>query len=249
MRLQDKVAIIVGASGGMGQETVKRFLEEGAMVVAADLNVEKLQDPGKDHFLRVKTDITVPEQVGDLIDQTLQRFGRVDALVNIAGIAQAATPIEEVSEQDWDRIMAINTKSIFLTSRAVVPAMKKQVGGGVIVNVASIAAVRPRPGLNAYIASKGATLAFTQALAIELAENKIRVNAVNPGPADTQMLGKFTAEGANAEDTRNAIFKDSVPLGELIQPQDIANAIVYLSSDEARMVTGSIFNIDGGRGI
>ncbi|MDQ0219263.1 glucose 1-dehydrogenase [Peribacillus cavernae] len=253
MRLNNKVVIITGAGGGMGLKTVTRFLEEGAKVVATDLTVDIIHEQlggnaADDQLLIVKADITEDRDIEKLVQQTVNRFGGVDVLVNVAGIAQTATPIEDVSNETWDRIMSINTKSLFLTSRAVVPVMKKQ-KTGVIINVASIAAVRPRPGLNAYIASKGAALAFTQALAIELADHKIRVNAINPGPADTKMLGQFAAEGVNIEETKEAIFRNSVPLGELIQPEDIANAAVYLSSDEAKRVTGAIFNIDGGRGI
>jgi 3-oxoacyl-[acyl-carrier protein] reductase len=126
--------------------------------------------------------------------------------------------------------------------------MKKQ-GEGVIVNIASISMVRPRPGLNAYIASKGAAVSFSQALAIELAEYGIRVNVVNPGPADTGMLGQFTSKDADIEATKDTIFKKSVPLGRLIQPIDIANSLVYLCSKESAIVTGSVLNVDGGRGI
>lgn len=245
MRLANKVAIVTGASGGMGQVAVQRFLKEGAKVTATDIVIEEMQD---DDVLCVKTDVTSGQAVGDLVKRTIDHFGRVDILVNFAGIAQAATPVEEVSEALWDRIMAINTKSLFLTTRAVVPYMKKQ-RSGVIVNIASIAAVRPRPGLNAYVASKGAAVALAQALAIELADCQIRVNVINPGPADTQMLGQFAAPGTDIEKAKETIFKQSVPLGELIQPEDIANTLVFLCSDEAKHVTGAVFNIDGGRGI
>ena len=250
MRLENKVAIITGAAGGMGMETVKHFLEEGASVVATDLNVDVVCDnfTGNKRLLTVKADITDDQQIEELVQKCLDHFGRVDILINIAGIAQAATPIEEVTNETWDRIMSINTKSLFLTSRAVVPAMKKR-GKGVILNVASISAVRPRPGLNAYVASKGAAIAFSQALAIELADSNIRVNVINPGPSDTGMLSKFAAEGTDATEAKKTIFRNSVPLGELIDPEDIANAAVYLSSDEAKRVTGAVFNIDGGRGI
>lgn len=144
--------------------------------------------------------------------------------------------------------MRVNSTAPFLTCRAAVPYMKKQ-GNGVIVNIASISMVRPRPGLNAYIASKGATVSFSQALAIELAEYGIRVNVVNPGPADTNMLAQFSAKEADVEATKDSIFKKSVPLGRLIKPIDIANSLVYLCSKEAAIVTGSVLNVDGGRGI
>ncbi|WP_462413317.1 glucose 1-dehydrogenase [Neobacillus sp. Marseille-QA0830] len=251
MRLQNKVAIITGAGGGMGQAVVQKFLDEGAKVAACDLQIgDSLQQLSnrQDQALLIQADVTESVQVEKMAEQTLQHFGRIDILVNLAGIAQSAAPIEKVTEEQWDRIMAINTKSLFLTGRAVIPYMKQQKSGS-IVNIASISAVRPRPGLNAYVASKGAALAFTQALAIELAEYKIRVNAVNPGPAETNMLQQFAAEGTNAEEAKETVFQKSVPLGELIQPDDIANVLVYLCSDEASRVTGAIFNIDGGRGI
>lgn len=246
MRLEGQVFVITGAKGGMGIETVKRFLEEGASVAAVDLNVDGLEK--SERLLPIAANLTVEEDVKQLFVEVNSAFGRVDGLVNIAGIAQAATPIEEVSLADWEKLMGVNATSLFLTCREAVPYMKKQ-GEGVIVNIASISMVRPRPGLNAYIASKGAAVSFSQALAIELADYGIRVNVVNPGPADTNMLGQFTSKGADVETTKENIFKKSVPLGRLIQPSDIANSLVYLCSKEAAIVTGSVLNVDGGRGI
>ncbi|WP_368297550.1 SDR family NAD(P)-dependent oxidoreductase [Cytobacillus firmus] len=246
MRLQDEVFVVTGAQGGMGKETVKRFLEEGAYVAAVDLNVEGVEKA--DRLLPIAGDLTKEEDVARIFSEASETFGKISGLVNIAGIAQSATPIEEVSFADWEKIMAVNATSLFLTCREAVPYMKKQ-GEGVIVNIASISMVRPRPGLNAYIASKGAAVSFSQALAIELAEYGIRVNVVNPGPADTGMLGQFTAKDADVEATKDAIFKKSVPLGRLIQPIDIANSLVYLCSKESAIVTGSVLNVDGGRGI
>lgn len=246
MRLDNEVFVVTGAQGGMGQETVKRFLEEGAFVVAVDLNVEGLEE--SDRLLPIAADLTNESAVANVFIKAYEKFGRIDGLVNIAGIAQAATPIEEVSLAEWEKIMRVNATALFLTCRAVTPFMKKR-GSGVIVNIASISMVRPRPGLNAYIASKGAAVSFSQALAIELAEYGIRVNVVNPGPADTNMLGQFTAQNVDIETTKETIFKKSVPLGRLIKPIDIANSLVYLCSKEAAIVTGSVLNVDGGRGI
>ncbi|QVY62454.1 SDR family NAD(P)-dependent oxidoreductase [Cytobacillus gottheilii] len=246
MRLENEVVVVTGAQGGMGKETVKRFLEEGALVAAVDLNVEGVEE--SERLLPISADLTMEEDVVKVFSAANEKFDRIDGLVNIAGIAQPATPIEEVSLEDWEKIMRVNATAPFLTSRAAVPYMKKQ-GKGVIVNIASISMVRPRPGLNAYIASKGATVSFSQALAIELADYGIRVNVVNPGPADTNMLGQFTAKDANIEVTKDTVFKNSVPLGRLINPNDIANSLVYLCSKEAAIVTGSIINVDGGRGI
>ncbi|GLB60239.1 SDR family NAD(P)-dependent oxidoreductase [Cytobacillus sp. NCCP-133] len=246
MRLKDEVFVVTGAKGGMGKETVKRFLEEGAYVAAVDLNVEG--DEQTDRLLPIAGDLTKEEDVARVFSEASEQFGKISGLVNIAGIAQSATPIEEVSLADWEKIMAVNATSLFLTCREAVPYLKKQ-GEGVIVNIASISMVRPRPGLNAYIASKGAAVSFSQALAIELAEYGIRVNVVNPGPADTGMLGQFAAKDTDIEAAKDTIFKKSVPLGRLIQPIDIANSLVYLCSKESAIVTGSVLNVDGGRGI
>ncbi|WP_243291797.1 glucose 1-dehydrogenase [Bacillus sp. FJAT-47783] len=246
MRLRDKVFVVTGAKGGMGKETVKRFLEEGAYVAAVDLNIEGLES--NERFYPIAADLTKEYDVAKVFSEANCKFGHIDGLVNIAGIAQPATPIEEVSLADWEKIMSVNATSLFLTCREAASYMKKQ-GEGVIVNVASISMVRPRPGLNAYIASKGAAVSFSQALAIELAEYGIRVNVVNPGPADTNMLGQFTSKDGDIKTTKETIFKKSVPLGRLIKPMDIANSLVYLCSKEAAIVTGSVLNVDGGRGI
>lgn len=246
MRLQDKVFVITGANGGMGRETVTRFLEEQAFVTAVDLNVDGIK--GSDHLLPISADLTKEENVRKVFSETNKIFGRIDGLVNLAGMAQSATPIEEVSLNEWEKIISVNATSLFLTCREVVPYLKKQ-GEGAIVNIASISMVRPRPGLNAYIASKGAAVSFSKALAIELAEYGIRVNVVNPGPADTNMLSKFTSKDADIEATKSNVFQKSVPMGRLIKPTDIANSLVYLCSNEAAIVTGAVLNVDGGRGI
>ncbi|MED3551001.1 glucose 1-dehydrogenase [Cytobacillus praedii] len=246
MRLEKEVFVVTGAKGGMGRETVKRFLEEGAYVAAVDLNIDGIEQ--SDRLLPIAANLTSEADVARLFQEVKRVFGHVNGLVNIAGIAQAATQIEEVSLADWEKLMSVNATSLFLTCREAVPYMKQQ-GEGVIVNIASISMVRPRPGLNAYIASKGAAVSFSQALAIELADYGIRVNVVNPGPADTNMLGQFTSKNADVEATKENIFKKSVPLGRLINPIDIANSLVYLCSKEASIVTGSVLNVDGGRGI
>jgi len=149
---------------------------------------------------------------------------------------------------EWNRLMDVNVKSLFITTKAVVPFMKKQQRGS-IITIASISAVRPRPGLQAYIASKGAAESFTRGLAIELASSQIRVNTIHPGPADTQMLGQFAAQGADVEQRKQSVFVQSVPLGRLVKPADIAGAVSYLLSDAASMVTGTTLHVDGGRGL
>ncbi|MBT2569718.1 glucose 1-dehydrogenase [Planococcus sp. ISL-110] len=251
MEVDNKVAIVTGAGGGMGKVVVEQFLEQGAKVAGIDIQVDglaELKAQYPEQLLVIEGNLTDEQSVEDAVKKTADLFGQVDVLANVAGIAQAATDIEKVSLRDWERIMAINSTAVFLTSRAVVPYMKKQKCGS-IINIASVSVDRPRPGLNAYVASKGATISLTKALAIELAPYNIRVNAINPGPADTKMLGEFTATGSDEDDTKENTFRKSVPLGDLITPEAIANCVLYLSSDLAKMMTGSVVNVDGGRGI
>ncbi|MED1799711.1 SDR family oxidoreductase [Brevibacillus porteri] len=251
--LQGKTAIVTGAASGMGKAIAKLFADEGANVILADLNKEAavavaqelLQ--GKGHA--VQTDVTDDTSVAALVKETLEVYGSIDVLVNCAGVPQAFTPIEELTLEQWDSIMSVNTKSIFLTTRHAVPHMKEK-GKGSIINIASIAGIRARPGLNAYCASKGAAIMLSKALAIELAPFQIRVNVINPGPAETPMLGKFiNGDEAEVEAGKKDIFISSVPLGMLIQPEDIAHAALYLASDLSKIVTGEVMNVDGGRGI
>lgn len=252
MLLQDKVAIITGGGSGMGKAMCQLFSSQGAKVVVADLNAEAAEATRQElpgDALAVSVNVADEEMVSHLVDEAVRAFGRVDIVANNAGVPMSFLPIEELTVERWDTIMNVNTKSIFLTSKYVVPHMKKQ-GGGVIINTASIASIRARPGLHAYCASKGAAVILSKALAIELAPYKIRVNAINPGPADTPMLSKFmNGDQATIERETKEIFIDSVPLGSLISPEDIANAALYLASDMGKMVTGEVLNVDGGRGI
>jgi 3-oxoacyl-[acyl-carrier protein] reductase len=248
-----KTAIVTGAGSGMGKAIAQTFAAEGANVTFADLNGEAAAEAanatGLNSVQAVRADVTNDIDVANLVKQTLEAYAGLDIVINCAGVPQAFTAIEELALEQWDFIMNVNTKSIFLTARHAVPYMKQQ-GSGSIVNIASIAGIRARPGLNAYCASKGAALMLTKALALELAPYKIRVNAINPGPADTPMIGKFLSGYQSQKDEGvKKIFQDSVPLGTLIQPEDIARGALYLASDLAKMVTGEVLNIDGGRGI
>ncbi|MFE1243417.1 SDR family oxidoreductase [Fictibacillus sp. NPDC058756] len=252
--LERKTAIITGAGSGMGKAAAKLFAAQGANVVLADLNKDAADQTAKEidqtgQVLVIQTDVGDDESVQNLVNETFNAFEDMDVLINCAGVPQFFTPIEEMSISEWDKIMSVNTKSIFLTTRHLVPYMKKK-GKGSIINIASIAGIRARPGLNAYCASKGAAIMLTKALALELAPFKIRVNAINPGPAETPMLGKFLpGDAQQVEEDKKKIFLDSVPLGTLIQPEDIAQAALYLASDLSKAITGEIMNVDGGRGI
>ncbi|WP_312109213.1 SDR family oxidoreductase [Brevibacillus reuszeri] len=251
--LQGKTAIVTGAASGMGKAIARLFANQGAKIVLADLNkaaaeqVAQELPEGRGHA--VQTDVADDQSVAAMIQETITTFGSIDVLVNCAGVPQAFTPIEELSLEQWDKIMSVNTKSIYLTTRHVVPHMKAG-GKGSMINIASIAGIRARPGLNAYCASKGAAIMLSKALAIELAPFQIRVNVINPGPAETPMLGKFiNGDEAEVEAGKRDIFISSVPLGALIQPEDIAEAALYLASDLSKIVTGEVMNVDGGRGI
>jgi 3-oxoacyl-[acyl-carrier protein] reductase len=251
--LNGKTAIVTGAGSGMGKAIAQLFAKEGANVTFADLNIESAitaaSGTGLDRVQAIQADVTSEADVANLVNQTLEAYDGLDIVINCAGVPQSFTAIEELTLKQWELIMNVNTKSIFLTSKYAIPIMKQQ-NSGSIVNIASIAGIRARPGLNAYCASKGAAIMLTKALAIELAPYKIRVNAINPGPADTPMIGKFlVGDEAQIEEGMKKIFQDSVPLGTLIQPEDIAQGALYLASDLSKIVTGEVLNIDGGRGI
>ncbi len=253
MLLNGKVAIVTGAGSGMGRAISLKFAEEGARVAVVDLNYDAACETqriiGETQSIAIRTDVSNDQDVKKMVEEVLQTFGQIDIVVNSAGIPQVFTAIEELTIESWSRILDVNLKSIFLTSKYVVPHMKER-KQGTMINIASIAGIRARPGLNAYCASKGGAIMLTKALAIELAPYQIRVNAINPGPADTPMLGRFISEkDEEVEQEKKDIFIDSVPLGSLIQSDDIANAALFLASDQSRMVTGEILNVDGGRGI
>jgi 3-oxoacyl-[acyl-carrier protein] reductase len=252
MRLEGKVALITGAGSGIGRATAELFAKEGAKVAVVDLSpetgeqtVEAIREDGGDSIF-IRADVSNADDVANMIGRTVQEWGRIDVLYNNAGIPMGATPIDEVDDDFFDKTMAVNVRSVHLGVKHVVPHMKQQ-GGGVILNTASTAGIRPRPNMSAYAASKGAVIALTKALALELAPFKIRVVSINPVATETPMLTSFFG-AADPEEAR-ARFLATVPLGRLNKPEDIANAALYLASDDAYMVTGTAFEIDGGRDI
>jgi len=246
MRLNNKIALVTGAGSGFGRGIATRFAEEGAKLVVADINKETAKMVAGeigDSAIAVVTDVSKNSDVEAMIQQTVAQWGRLDILVNNAGTTHRNKPMTEVTEEEFDRIFAVNVKSVFLTARHGVPLMKEQ-GHGMILNVASTAGLRPRPGLAWYNTSKGAMITATKAMAIELASFKIRVNAINPVAGETGMLHLFMGEDTPE---KRAQFVSSIPWGRLSQPQDMANAALFLCSDEADMVTGTCMEVDGGR--
>lgn len=249
MSVRDNVVAVTGAGAGMGQATAELFAERGASVVVVDLDADAAEatadnitaDGGA--ALAVEGDVSDAADVERFVDRTVAEFGRIDVLHNNAGIPQESTPVEDVTEQTWDAIQDVNLKSAFLGAKYAVPHMHEQ-GGGVILNTASTAGIRPRTGLSAYCASKGGMITLTKQLAHELAEDGIRVNAICPVATDTDMLPDFTSDQLSIDD-----MAETIPLGRLAEPNDIAQAATFLASDDAEMITGTALEVDGGRDI
>lgn len=246
MRLHGKVALITGGASGFGAETARRFAQEGAAVVILDLNgdgaIQVANEIGNAKGL--KGDVTVRTDIDEAVRLATGAFGRLDIVVNNAGWTHRNKPVLEVTEQEFDRIYAINVKSIFHMVHAVVPLMSRQ-GGGSVINIGSTAGIRPRPGLTWYNASKAAVNLSSKSLALELAPLKIKVNCVAPVMGETGLLEAFMGVPDTPEN--RAKFISTIPLGRLARPADVANACVYLASDDAEFLTGVILTVDGGR--
>jgi 3-oxoacyl-[acyl-carrier protein] reductase len=246
MRLKDKVAIITGAASGFGEGMARRFAEEGARIVVADLNsrgAERVAAEIGDAAIAVTTDVSLKSEFDEMVGKALDAFGRIDIMVNNAGYTHRNGNLLEVGEADFDLITDVNMKAIYFSTLAVVPVMERQ-GGGVILTTASTAGLRPRPGLTWYNASKGWAITATKSMAVELAPKNIRVNCICPVAGETGMLEKFMGEDTPE---KRAQFRASIPLGRLSTPLDIANAALWLVSDEAQFITGVAMEVDGGR--
>jgi 3-oxoacyl-[acyl-carrier protein] reductase len=248
MRLQNKIALVTGAGSGFGEGIARTFAREGAKVVIADINEKAARDVaaaiGRD-AIAVRTDVSQRADVDAAVQATRNAFGSLDILVNNAGINFSRAPLTEVTEEQFDRIFAVNVKSIYLFAQAVVPHFRRQ-GGGVIINIGSTAGLRPRPGLTWYNSSKGAVNLASKSMAVELAPDKIRVCAIAPTIGETALLASFM--GGDSDELR-AKFRAGVPLGRLSTPQDVANAALFLASDEADFLTGVVLEVDGGKSV
>lgn len=252
-RFENKAVIVTGVASGFGRAIAERFSSEGAKVVGADINrdggeqvIASLVDRGgRAEF--VEANVAVSQDVENMVERCLERYGAIDILVNNAGFSHRSMLMWKLPEEDFDAVFNVNVKGVFLGCKYAIPHMIER-RKGVIINTASVGAVAPRPGVTAYNATKGAVVTLTRGLALEVARHNIRCNAVNPVAAETGfMKGALGVEKLNDEQKNNLI--STIPLGRLAEPEDVANAVCFLASDEADMITGTCLNVDGGRSI
>jgi 3-oxoacyl-[acyl-carrier protein] reductase len=256
MRLHNKVAIVTGGASGFGAGIVRKFVAEGARVLVADLNLGLAEESvaalgaHAPQARALQVDVSQAADVRRMADAAEAHFGPIDILVNNAGVTHLPASLDEVSEADFDRIVAVNMKAIYLAMREIVPRFKARPSSGpqdirgVVLNMASTAGVSPRPRLSWYNASKGWVITATRATAVELAPQRIRVNALNPVAGETPLLKSFMGEDTPEQRAR---FLASIPIGRFSQPEDLGNAACFLCSDEASMITGVCMEVDGGR--
>lgn len=234
-RLEGKIAIVTGAGSGIGRATVRRFAAEGASVVAADREFEaaKATADGLPGVVALEANVTRRVDVAGAVELATTQLGGLDVYFNNAGIPEAVKPLAEITQDEWDAVIDVNLNALFIAAQVAAPYLR----GGTLLVTGSIIVNRPRPGLAAYVASKAGVVGLARALATELAPD-VRVNVINPGPANTPMLAGFGFENDPSQ---------ALPLKRLVEPEDIAAAAVYLASDEARAITGAVFNVDAGR--
>ncbi|QTL05675.1 SDR family oxidoreductase [Aquabacter sp. L1I39] len=247
MRLKDKSALVTGAASGFGAEIARMFAREGAKVTIMDLNGDGAAQVAAEigpAAIAVKGDVTSRADVEAAVKAAQDHGGKLDIVINNAGWTHRNKPLLEVTEAEFDKVYAINVKSIYYMIHTVVPVMSAQ-GGGVVINIGSTAGIRPRPGLTWYNSTKGAVNLATRSLAVELAPQKIRVNCVAPVMGATALLESFMGVPDTPEN--RARFISTIPLGRLSEPKDIAGACLYLASDEAEFITGVVLEVDGGR--
>jgi 3-oxoacyl-[acyl-carrier protein] reductase len=249
-RLAGLVAIVTGGGSGFGEAMCRRFAREGASLVVADIDRAKADRVAADlaaggtSAVAVGGDVSQSAGMKGIVDAALAKFGRIDIMVNNAGISHANRPMLEVDEAFFDRLYAVNVKSIYLSAMHCVPVFRRQ-KSGCFINIGSTAAVRPRPGLTWYNGSKGAVTLITKSMAVELAPDGIRANSLNPAIAETPLLTTFMGREDTPEN--RARFVASIPLGRLCTADDVANAAVFLAEPSSNFITGTCIEVDGGR--
>ncbi|MEM7077451.1 MAG: SDR family oxidoreductase [Pseudomonadota bacterium] len=252
-RFTDRRVIVTGSGSGFGAATAKRFAAEGARVVVTDVNEDNMAAVAEEiraaggEVLTHACNVAEESQVQRLVAAAVDGFGGVDVLVNNAGYSHHQRLMWKISVEEFDAVFAVNVRGVFLGCKYVIPHMIEQ-GGGVIVNIASIGAVAPRPGVTPYNGTKGAVLTMTKGLAMEVARNNIRVNAVNPVAADTGfMKGAMGVDSLDEQATENLVA--TIPRGRLAEPRDVAAAVTFLASEDGDFLTGTSINVDGGRSV
>jgi 3-oxoacyl-[acyl-carrier protein] reductase len=246
MRLQGKAAIVTGGGFGFGEGIAKLYAAEGAKVLVADIDgarAERVAGEIGSAARAATADVASGHDFARMVEEALEAFGRLDIVVNNAGITHRNQPMLEVDEATYDRVFAVNVKSIYWSAQAAVPVLRAQ-GGGCFVNIASTAGLRPRPGLTWYNGTKGAVIVISKAMAVELAPDRIRVNAICPVIGETGLTAAFM--GGDSPELR-ARFVSTIPLGRMSLPKDIAATALFLASDEAEFLTGVALEVDGGR--
>lgn len=251
MRFDGKRVIVTGAGSGFGEAIAARFAAEGAKVLVADLNeagaarVAAEIEAAGGIALPQSVNVAEEAQVEAMVQRALGEWGGVDVLVNNAGYSHRQKLLWKISVEEFDAVFGVNVRGVFLGCKHAIPAMM-EAGGGVIVNIASVGAVAPRPGVTPYNGTKGAVLTMTKGLALECARHNIRVNAVNPVAAETGFMKGATGQDALSEELKANLIA-SIPLGRLTDPTDIAAAVTFLASEDAQFITGTAINVDGGR--
>ena len=244
MKLSGKTAVITGAASGFGKGIAEKFSQEGAKIILADLNNELVEQTATNINQDWQhVDVANSNSMKSLSEYIIKKYGSIDIMVNNAGITHLPMPLEDLSEEEFDRVFAVNAKSVFFCGKYFVPHMKKSKRGS-ILNIASTAGLSPRPNLNWYNASKGWMITATKTMAVELATHNIRVNALAPVAGETPLLKSFLGE--DTPERRNA-FLSTIPLGRFSTPEDLANTACFICSDEASMITGAVLEVDGGR--
>tara|TARA_Y100001970_G_scaffold284483_1_gene401950 strand:+ start:702 stop:1442 length:741 start_codon:yes stop_codon:yes gene_type:complete len=244
MRLKGKISIITGAASGFGRGIAKKFFEEGAISILVDINIESLKKVAKEFnqdFFHV--DVANSNDMLKLSEYVLNKYKKIDIMVNNAGITHLPMPMENVTEKEFDKVFAVNAKAVFFCGKYIVPHMK-EIKNGCILNISSTAGLSPRPKLNWYNASKGWMITATKTMAVELAPFNVRVNSLAPVAGETPLLKSFLGE--DTPEMRNK-FLSTIPLGRFSNPKDLGNAACFLCSDEADMITGAVLEVDGGR--